>query len=347
MSDNIGYAMLNEPARESLLWFNNPLSLLTWAHPVLEFVLLLGSVLAVWHAYSQYKKNSSYFYICAWLSIILHAIFWEIMVFNFEELDTFWHGEFSVMLYHNRLPFYIVFGYYPALFYHSLMLAERFGFAQFKRGIFVEALMVGLIFEILYVACESASPVLQFWKWNLEHMSSQPVWQNIPANGYLWGLSYGFAYALLNRYFFDHYAPRKNLGPLGIMGLLAVTAVSIPALAMVLLLPINILVYGFNALFAASAVIFVYFALAVWIFYLAPKRIQTKADKLLLVFPLLWLSFSAALYFYLYDDLLFQQQGSLYTQYSTPAGSLLLALCGLLGSAYLILKANLLGRKAA
>lgn len=333
----VGYAMLNEKAVESLVSRNSPFELLTWTHPVLECLLLLGSLAAFLHAWHHYRQHGEKWLLHAWLAIIVHAIFWEITVFNFEEhLATFWHGEFSIMLYHNRLPLYIVLGYYPALFYHALITVKRLNLKDGRYQGLIEALLVGLVFEIFYIACESVSPVTQWWQWNNQHAASQPVWMNIPANAYLWGLSYGFAYAWLSRYFFIE-LPQKKAQSAFKQGLnIILVGALIPLVAMLFMIPTNTLVYGFNATFAAGGVIFIYFALAAWILLGVEKRPNKTADWRAFIFPATWVSFLVAVHFYLYEILTADDRGASFTAFSSASGSLWLSLVGIVGSVWLI-----------
>lgn len=334
---SVGYAMLNEQAVNSLVWFNHPLQLLTWTHPLLECLLLAGSVLAFCHAFRHYRQTGDKWLLQAWLMIIVHAILWEITVFNFEEhLATFWHGEFSLMLYHNRLPFYIVFGYYPALFYHALVTVQRLHIAPARYPRLKQALLTGLVFEIFYVACESLSPVTQWWQWNNGHIASQPVWFNIPANAYLWGLSYGFAYALLSQYFFRDLPARKSYGFFAQAGLLVLAAALIPLVAMVFMIPVNILVYGFSQAGAAGALIALYFLLAFWLLLSVKKQYAAQPDWLIALFPAAWLTFLTVLHLYLLDRLLSSGQGASFTRYSSASGSLLFSALGIVGTLWLI-----------
>lgn len=335
----IAYAMQNEAATASVVWFNNPFDLLTWMHPVLEFAMFAGAAFALMHAWRHYRATRSRAFIALWLSIVLHGVLWEIAVFSFDVLDMFWHGEFTVMVYGNRLPLYIVLGYYPAVFYHAFMLARGMGFRSTRAGVVAEALMVGLVFEALYVPCDTLSPITQFWTWDLSHMAAQPVWQNIPANSYLWGLAYGFAYGLLGRKLIAEPEARARLSAAQLVGRIFAVAVLLPVVGMLFIGPVNILVYGFDAHFGASVLIALCFLGAFWVCLLAPKQPSVEPDRLLLVFPALWLSFLATLYVYLTAWLL-PSGAEPYMPQGAPPGNVLAGLIALAVAFGIVLKAG-------
>ena len=341
-----GYAMANEAARESLVWFNSPLELLTWMHPVLELVLLAGAAFALIHACMHYRRTGDLAFVGVWTATVVHAVSWEIAVFSFDRLDMFWHGEFTVMLYGNRLPLYIVLGYYPAIFYHSVMLSRRLGYADGRMGRLAEALAAGLILEALYVPVDTISPVTQFWTWDHDHLSARPMWDNIPANSYLWGLGYGFSYAFLCRLLLLDPARRQRLSTRQMLLRGAGVGLLIPVLGMVFLGPVTILIEGFAADTAATALIFLVFLASAWCCLLSPRRVRSEPDRWLLAFPVLWLSFVVAMYLHL-SGWLWPRQDHGFLALSTEPGNLLAAGIALAAGLVVTLGANCMGRAAS
>jgi hypothetical protein len=344
--ENIGYAMRNEAARESLVWFNNIFELHTWTHTCLELLLYLASALALAHAYRFYKRTGSLGLVYVWLAPIVHGITWEILVFRFAELDVFWHGEFSVMLYHNRLPLYIILGFYPSFFYYPAVIAHRFGVHLNKGGRLIEACAVGILVSSFYVICETLSPVFQWWTWNYDHASAEPVWTNIPASVYMWCLLYGFSFGLATRYLFLGLTPEAERSFPQVSGRMLAAAVLIPAIPMLFLGPANVLSMALEQPKWAGVLMASYYVVAAWVFFLAPKRYDRSPDALLKVFPALWLTFMVVLYLYAHDFVL-ERVDVPYIPEGTKPGSTLIALLGFVSLVVILRSSGLLGRSPA
>lgn len=104
-NEQISYAIQNTAAREHFLTFNAPSKLLDWSHLAIEWIMILGALLALVHAIRTSKQTSSPSALYTFAGIFLYALVMDIS--SYYSVGNFWHGEFSVMLVWNRLPLYI------------------------------------------------------------------------------------------------------------------------------------------------------------------------------------------------------------------------------------------------
>ena len=123
-SEHISYAMRNEQATQALFCLNNPAELMHWSMPILEALMIGGALLALLQALKNSKSERNPAYLFTWLATIFYGLIIEIVSYNF--VDNFWHGEFTVILYYNHLPLYIMV-LYPALLYPTFMLVRGMG----------------------------------------------------------------------------------------------------------------------------------------------------------------------------------------------------------------------------
>ncbi len=318
---HVSYAMENAEALESLIWFNNPALLNHWTLPVLECIVITGALLGLVHALRCWRREGQLANLYTWLACVFYGIFIEIITYN--TVDNFWHGEFSVMLYHNRLPLYIML-LYPALIYTTLITVNSLQLNKLRCGRIVEALSAGFFIQMLYAPFDNIGPRFDWWVWDLPNVSLWPFWSSVPSTSYGWILATGVSMCLVSRWLLWDLGPRKNFGH-GKMLLLAIGVGLLANLVMVLLLlPSTILSQGFQLYFQAASLIALCMLTAGWVYLLAAKTYPPKPEPLVMAFPLLWCTWHLVLYAYTYADL-FSTQGNGLTMDGMPVGNFLIA----------------------
>ena len=105
MEEPISYAMRNTEALNSWLSFNAPSELKDWSFLAIEFILFVGVVCAVLHAWRNYKESGQSSALLTLVGALIFGLLNDIV--SYYTVESFWHGEFSVMLVYNRLPLYI------------------------------------------------------------------------------------------------------------------------------------------------------------------------------------------------------------------------------------------------
>ena len=127
MDQPISYAMRNTEALSHWLNFNAPSELKDWSFLAIEFILAVGVVCAVLHAWRHSKKNGHFSALFTLIGALIFGLLNDIV--SYYTVESFWHGEFSVMLVYNRLPLYIAL-FYPVVIYHICMTMRRYGFSR-------------------------------------------------------------------------------------------------------------------------------------------------------------------------------------------------------------------------
>jgi len=175
---------LHPEATQHLIWFNHPATLAHWSLPFLEAVVILCALIALWHGW-QRRRAGDPTPLAVWASAVAYGVILEIIVYN--TVDNFWHAEFTVMLYHNRLPLYIM-ALYPAVLCPVWSLARGVGLtaAGGLRQALQPALACAFAGQALYAGFDNLGPRLGWWTWDTTHATLQPFWGTVPATSYLW-----------------------------------------------------------------------------------------------------------------------------------------------------------------
>ena len=79
MEEHISYAMRNEEATKSWLYFNAPSNLLDWSHLAIEVIIYLGFLLAFVHAWKTYKSSASPSALLTLLACLLYGLFMDFL----------------------------------------------------------------------------------------------------------------------------------------------------------------------------------------------------------------------------------------------------------------------------
>jgi len=279
-NESISYAMRNLEARSHFLTFNSPSQLLDWSHLAIEWIMVVGALLAFVHAIRLSRKTRSPSAVYTFGGIFLYGLVMDIS--SYYSVGNFWHGEFSVMLVWNRLPLYIAL-LYPALIYHSYMTIRRYRFTPVT-----EAISVGFYSAILYMIFDNLGPTLNWWIWDRNNPFSQPLLNSVPLTSYHWMFLFDSALAFwLRKFAWDALAQGQiKKATIGIV----LTPVLTILLGSVLFIPYDLFVFVFKGMIHVSVMIHAAsFFLAGYWFLLHYRKPLLPRDDLLLFFPLLWI----------------------------------------------------------
>ena len=148
------------------------------------FVLTLKDVRAAWRAGDRGVAWQ-------WLVALSYGVSMELIAYNF--LDNFWHARFTVQLYHQKLPLYVVF-VYPVFLFTGLRLVQRW-----RLPALPEALPAGLAMGFLDVPFDTAGIAVGWWTWSAKDPNLAVRWLGVPVTSYYWYLIFGAVYSLLCR----------------------------------------------------------------------------------------------------------------------------------------------------
>ncbi len=279
MDEPISYAMRNTDAVGRWLNFNAPSELKDWSFLAIEFILAVGVVCAVLHAWRHYKENGHASALLTFVGALIFGLLNDIV--SYYTVESFWHGEFSVMLVYNRLPLYIVV-LAATLIYHFCMTIRRY---EFPRG--VEALSTGFYGGLMYMIFDNLGPMLNWWIWDRSDPTNWPFLNAVPVTSYFWFFSWTAIFAYINRivcwdWVEQHKSPKQIAA--GVVLFPLVTCV----VGIVVFIPYNVLAY--NGLLAQAATLHAFsFGLAGLAFVLHFRWPRAPRDRLLMVFPVVWL----------------------------------------------------------
>ncbi len=350
MEEHVAYAMQNADAIQSLIYLNNPLTLRNWTFNVVETTVFLGAILGFLHSIREYKKRGNKAPFFTWLACLWYGIFLEIFVYNF--VDNFWHGEFSVMFYHNRFPLYIVL-IYPSLIYHVFMTIERFRIYLLPYGRIIEAILVGWASQMMYLLYDNIGPQFHWWIWNPGDVTLLPMWEAVPATSYHWIFGFTIAFAWLCRVLiWDNAIKWRNTNWKFFAAVLFIGIVT-NVIGSLIFGPYNMLAYGYRAFEYdipyglqqygwASFLLVVYLFAGAYLYFLTPKVHPKKPDLQLMIFPVLWCSIYIGLYAYSWSEL-YSIGADGITSFNTPIGNWIIVLVGMHMSFVIIGKAHLTG----
>jgi len=311
---HISYAMRNEEARQALVQLNNPAELMHWTMPLLEFIMIGGALLALIHAWQRWRSEANRAYLATWLAAVCYGLIVEIVAYNF--VDNFWHGEFTVMLYYNHLPLYIML-LYPAALYPSFLLVKSFRLPEGRWGRLQEACCMGFAAQMFYIPFDNLGPMLHWWIWDQASISLQPFWYSVPSTSYLWMLTLSMSFYLAARWLLWDRSPGHPRGWLYAtlaVGLLTnVGSIALQA-------PVSILGQVFEQYFLAGTVVMLMMLTNALVYWFCARRPGQALERELLIFPTTWFAFFVVLYAYYCGEILAAySQGS--STLGTPPGN--------------------------
>lgn len=126
-----------------------------------------------------------------WAAALLYGLLMELVSYHF--IDNFAHGQFTVMLYHQKLPLYVS-ALYPAFIYTAIRIVGRL-----RLGRVAEPFAVGIFIVALDIPFDILGPLRGFWSWSTRDPNIAYRWFGVPVTSYYWHLCFGGSLALLVR----------------------------------------------------------------------------------------------------------------------------------------------------
>jgi hypothetical protein len=185
--------------------FAQPLSFLG-----LEIVVLACGALTLMHAVRALRRERDALPLFTWVAVVSYGLVMEIVSYNY--IDSFTHGPFTVMLYHDKLPLYVV-AVYPALLYTGIAMARRLGLSRAA-----EPFVAGLAIVLLDFPFDVLGPPAGWWSWSPVDPNIRERWEGVPLTSYYWHITFGGSLALLTRSL-DRWLARGGPAALGKLAL--------------------------------------------------------------------------------------------------------------------------------
>ena len=194
MEHPISYAMRNAEAVQSWVFFSAPSSLLDWSFSTIEAMVYVCAALGLWHALRSRQHTGQPAALYTFIACFLYGLLIDII--SYYTVNNFWHGEFSVMFLHNRLPLYIAL-FYPAFMYPVFMTIKRYAF-----GTWTAAISTGFLAGLAYLIFDNLGPLLGWWIWDRDNPSTWPLLDSVPLTSYHWMFVFTTAFAFFAQRFF-------------------------------------------------------------------------------------------------------------------------------------------------
>ncbi|MFF1390174.1 DUF7802 domain-containing protein [Rhodococcus erythropolis] len=185
-----------------LVEFRNPAALENWTLPVLEWTIIVGSVLALVLAIVRLRRNGDptnlvlWFGATAYLFIIEPPLYFPAAFGIEEQVDTmFAHNVFTVDFMWGRLPLYII-AIYPLMATLAFEIVRMLGVFR-KYGPLLGAVCVGFVHHAYYEIFDHLGPQLRWWEWSTSNPINQPMLDAVPLPSVvvfaaLWPMSLAF-----------------------------------------------------------------------------------------------------------------------------------------------------------
>ncbi|MCJ0905770.1 hypothetical protein [Rhodococcus sp. ARC_M6] len=185
-----------------LVEFRNPLGLENWTLPVLEWTIIIGSVLALVLAIVRLRRNGDptnlvlWFGATAYLFIIEPPLYFPAAFGIEEHVDTmFAHNVFTVDFLWGRLPLYII-AIYPLMATIAFEIVKMLGIFR-RYGVLVGAVCAGFVHHAFYEIFDHLGPQLRWWEWSTDNPINQPMFDSVPLPSVvvfaaLWPMSLAF-----------------------------------------------------------------------------------------------------------------------------------------------------------
>ncbi len=321
MEDHISYAMRNTEALQALVYFNAPSALKDWSFLAIEAILVIGTVCAVAHAVRHRREHGNASALLTLLSCFTYGLLIDIA--SYYTVENFWHGEFSVMFLYNRLPLYIAL-FYPAFIYHACMTIRRYGFSPL-----IEAISVGFYGGLTYLIFDNLGPMLGWWIWDRADPTTWPYLNAVPITSYFWFFAFTGTFAFVSRIICWDWVARGRSTQVIAAGVAAIP-VLVCLLGMALFVPYNLLAR--NGMIPQAAALYgILFGLAGLVFVFNFKKPNVSRDRLLMIFPLVYVV--GHLYIYIAKfDIYFAVDAAGSSAEGLAVGNLIAAVVAMIGS---------------
>jgi hypothetical protein len=174
----------------AVVHLRNPFGLTNWTLPVLELMMVLSAVIALWWAIRRLRRDGDPTNLVLWFGSIVYLLVTEIPLY-FPDLFglqdqigvVFDHNVFTVQFMYERLPLYIV-ALYPAVLTLAYEIVRSLGVFR-DRGILLGAICVGFVHHCFYEVFDQLGPQLRWWAWNTENPSNNPMLASVPMTSML------------------------------------------------------------------------------------------------------------------------------------------------------------------
>ena len=157
---------------------------------VLEVVVLAAGALGLLHARRALRRADRE-PLFTWATIFVYGLVMELGSYNF--LDSFKHGQFTVMFYRHQLPLYVTV-IYPVLLYTAITTARRL-----RASRAAEPFIAGLLIVAMDVPFDILGPVAGWWSWSDSDPNMAYRWMGVPVTSYYWHFAFGGILAALTR----------------------------------------------------------------------------------------------------------------------------------------------------
>lgn len=223
-----------------------PWNLSNWTLPVIEAVMVVGAVFALFHALRRWRREADPTVISLWGASVVYLLIMEPPLYFPEEFGledavglTFVHNVFSVQFLYDRLPLYII-ALYPAMITLAYEVVRCLGVFQ-RRGLVVGAAATGFVHMCFYEVFDQLGPQLRWWIWNPEARSSQPAIGAVPMTSVvLFAALQPFVLVLLVRWFVGRPVDRgTHLHGWGLAGRAIAAGALVPVLALICGMPVS------------------------------------------------------------------------------------------------------------
>jgi hypothetical protein len=162
--------------------------IITFHAPKLSFVLLeIVSLTWAWFTLRHALRDRTR--LLTWVTIVVYGVVMEVLSYNFT--TAFVHGPFTVKLYDDQLPLYVV-AIYPVLLYTGIAVARAFLKPRWRQ-----ALGAGTLIVALDVPFDLAGPPLGWWRWSDTDPNLAVRWAGVPVTSFYWHLAFGACLAFL------------------------------------------------------------------------------------------------------------------------------------------------------
>jgi len=168
-----------------LVEFRNPLALENWTLPVLEVVVILGSLLTLIYAIRRLRRHGDptnlvlWFGATAYLFIIEPPLYFPAAFGISGHVDTmFAHNVFTVDFLWGRLPLYIV-AIYPFMATLAFETVRMLGIFR-RYGVLLGAVCVGFVHHAYYEIFDQIGPQLRWWEWSTGNSLNKPLFDSVP-----------------------------------------------------------------------------------------------------------------------------------------------------------------------
>jgi hypothetical protein len=148
----------------------------------LEVTVVICGVLALLHALRERRRGDGA-PLFLWGVSFTYGIVMELSSYNF--IDSFSHGQFTVMFYHHQLPLYVV-TLYPVFQYTSVMIARRL-----RSGLVARMFLAGLLIVAIDMPFDILGPTQGWWLWSASDPNMAFRWHDVPVTSYYWHLAWG------------------------------------------------------------------------------------------------------------------------------------------------------------